>query len=260
MAAVLDQTFINAGNKLQQLESIGAEQNQPFLFNYCKKLIDQAQQDGRHSASLVKKMTVALDQLQQAFDEAKIIAQQQISDVLKNDINDKPQLDHFFNSGDFKAISRRYSQFNQGQAFYTQTLMPINALTHSLNLQSEQRAKLSQSENLDSYLQQVDHDLFDSLDINTSEITLSETEPLILQSVQLFKQSQQQFNVTQLVQQAIADSPDKPGPLNPHMLAIRSLTLMQDLSPKYMERFISYIDNLLWLEQGNEKLLTKKKP
>jgi hypothetical protein len=35
------------------------------------------------------------------------------------------------------------------------------------------------------------------------------------------------------------------------MLAIRSLSTMQDISPAYLNRFISYVDTLFWLEQAD---------
>ncbi|HSW05521.1 DUF2894 domain-containing protein, partial [Aquabacterium sp.] len=36
-----------------------------------------------------------------------------------------------------------------------------------------------------------------------------------------------------------------------HALVLRSLTLMRELSPDYLSRFMSHIDALLWLEQAN---------
>jgi len=53
-----------------------------------------------------------------------------------------------------------------------------------------------------------------------------------------------------LVTRAIREGPKNAGPLNQQMLAIRSLTTMRKLSPQYLNRFISYIDTLFWLEQA----------
>ncbi len=52
------------------------------------------------------------------------------------------------------------------------------------------------------------------------------------------------------VMQAIQEKPDNPGPLNPQALIIRSLSMMQDLSPAYASRFVSYMDALLCLRQS----------
>ena len=45
--------------------------------------------------------------------------------------------------------------------------------------------------------------------------------------------------------------PKNAAPLNSHHLVHRSLTLMRDLSPEYLDRFMSYVDALLWLDQAN---------
>lgn len=42
------------------------------------------------------------------------------------------------------------------------------------------------------------------------------------------------------------------GPLNSRSLVHRSLTLMRDLSPGYLQHFLAYVDALSWLEQMQE--------
>jgi hypothetical protein len=49
-----------------------------------------------------------------------------------------------------------------------------------------------------------------------------------------------------------ASLPENAGPLNSQHLVHRSLLLMRELSPEYLERFVGYIDALQWLEQSNE--------
>ena len=41
------------------------------------------------------------------------------------------------------------------------------------------------------------------------------------------------------------------GPLNSHHLVHRALLLMRELSPEYLNRFMSYVDSLLWIDQAN---------
>ena len=53
--------------------------------------------------------------------------------------------------------------------------------------------------------------------------------------------------------QAMVRGPENAGPLNPHMLVLRSLALMRQLSPDYLQRFLSHVDSLLWLDQENQK-------
>lgn len=53
------------------------------------------------------------------------------------------------------------------------------------------------------------------------------------------------------VARASARAPDNAGPLNSHLLVLRSLSLMQSLSPHYLRRFVALADTLLWLEKAH---------
>ncbi|MGO4331144.1 DUF2894 domain-containing protein [Cupriavidus sp. 2TAF22] len=45
--------------------------------------------------------------------------------------------------------------------------------------------------------------------------------------------------------------PDNAGPLNSNHLVHRALLLMRELSPGYLQQFLSYVDALSWMEQMN---------
>jgi len=71
-------------------------------------------------------------------------------------------------------------------------------------------------------------------------------------TVQFFKRTWSRLSADQRLAQSRASLPGNAGPLNSHHLVHRSLTLMRELSPEYLERFVGYIDALQWLEQANE--------
>jgi hypothetical protein len=75
-----------------------------------------------------------------------------------------------------------------------------------------------------------------------------------LKSVRLFRESAQKQSMHNRVTQLISEGPENAGPLNPHRLMIRSLCALRDLSPDYLNRVISHIDTLLWLEQAGSQL------
>jgi hypothetical protein len=56
--------------------------------------------------------------------------------------------------------------------------------------------------------------------------------------------------------------PQNAGPLNSSNLVHRSLSLMRELSPGYLQHFLSYVDSLAWLEQlnGGEAAAAKEAP
>lgn len=75
--------------------------------------------------------------------------------------------------------------------------------------------------------------------------------PAELKSVRYFRNTWARLSVDQQVADALAQGPENAGPLNSHLLVLQSLKLMRDLSPDYLNRFMSYVDALLWLDQAD---------
>ena len=71
-------------------------------------------------------------------------------------------------------------------------------------------------------------------------------------TLQFFKRTWSRLSADQRLAQSRATLPDNAGPLNSHHLVHRSLMLMRELSPEYLEHFVAYVDALQWLEQSNE--------
>lgn len=65
--------------------------------------------------------------------------------------------------------------------------------------------------------------------------------------VRQFRQQLRRISVQKQVSQAIAQAPRNAGPINSHMLVLRALGLMRDLSPEYLHRFMVHLDTLLCL-------------
>ncbi len=78
--------------------------------------------------------------------------------------------------------------------------------------------------------------------------------------VEQFRQQLGKISVQKQVTQAIAQAPQNAGPINSHMLVLRSLGLMRDLSPDYLNRFMAYVDTLLILEDSGQSKPASKKP
>lgn len=79
-------------------------------------------------------------------------------------------------------------------------------------------------------------------------------------TVQFFKRTWSRLSADQRLAQSRATLPENAGPLNSHHLVHRSLTLMRELSPDYLERFVGYVDALQWLEQANEAAAQEPRP
>lgn len=72
-----------------------------------------------------------------------------------------------------------------------------------------------------------------------------------LKTLSYFRSTWSKLAADQRVTQSLAKVPKNAGPLNTHHLVQRALTLMRDLSPQYLQRFMAHVDALLWIEQVN---------
>lgn len=78
--------------------------------------------------------------------------------------------------------------------------------------------------------------------------------------IQQFRKQLSRISVQKQVTQAIAQAPQNAGPINSHMLVLRSLGLMRDISPDYLNRFMAHVDTLLCLDEADRSKPVVKKP
>jgi DUF2894 family protein len=74
-----------------------------------------------------------------------------------------------------------------------------------------------------------------------------------IKSARRFRATWSRIAAEKQVSDAFGRGPENAGPLNAHMLVLHSLRLMRDLSPHYLQQFLSQVDSLLWLDQVNQK-------
>lgn len=73
-----------------------------------------------------------------------------------------------------------------------------------------------------------------------------------LQALAYFRHTWAKLAVHRSLNQSIAKTPKNAGPLNSHRLVLRSLEVMREVSPDYLNRFVGYVDALLVLDgMGN---------
>ena len=78
--------------------------------------------------------------------------------------------------------------------------------------------------------------------------------------VRQFRQQLRKISVHKQVSQAMAMAPQNAGPINSHMLVLRSLGLMRDISGDYLNRFMVHLETLLCLDEDERNRLPTKKP
>jgi hypothetical protein len=80
-----------------------------------------------------------------------------------------------------------------------------------------------------------------------------------LKAVREHRSTWARLGVDQRLRQSLATVPDKAGPLNTQRLMHQALTAMRDASPAYLQRFITQVEALLWLDQASLPLGTAPK-
>ncbi len=71
-----------------------------------------------------------------------------------------------------------------------------------------------------------------------------------LKTLRYFSSTWSKLSADRRLKQSLVKLPENAGPLNSHQLVHRALTLMRDVSPAYLNRFMSYVDTLSSLEQA----------
>ncbi|SFC62886.1 Protein of unknown function [Polaromonas sp. OV174] len=80
---------------------------------------------------------------------------------------------------------------------------------------------------------------------------------LELKSIRYFRDTWSKLSVEKQLAQANEQGPENAGPLNSHQLLLRAFSVMRDISPDYLNRFVSYVDTLLWLDHVDSKPIAK---
>ncbi|KAA0089629.1 DUF2894 domain-containing protein [Paraburkholderia sp. T12-10] len=73
-----------------------------------------------------------------------------------------------------------------------------------------------------------------------------------------FREIWSRLSTQRQLRQSLAQVPGNAGPLNSSSLVHRSLSLMQAVSPGYLQQFLSYVDALSWIEQMHATLPADK--
>lgn len=145
------------------------------------------------------------------------------------------------------------NKLSAGLSDYEQRLSQVGS--GSKRTMAPSAPTLSPLADLNRYIQTLSSD---SVDPVSHPAHHQQTE---MKSVRAFSEVWSKIAAEHQVDAAFGRGPENAGPLNSHMLVLRSLELMRALSPDYLRRFLSHADSLLWLEQVNQQYaLSDNKP
>ena len=247
----------------QQLEALtakGAEHFDPVGFRFITAMTQRAAtQPDNVAGLLVEKSQAALDQYQQnlAVAHRKAIKQVQLINIRFPEHSAKAH--RYLVSCQYREIAKLLNQLQSTSS----RVSALSALTVELLKDEELSVQENKQETLDDLLRQQESTLLQSLvvgkkTVSSSSSSLGGGQQGELKSIRLFRESWSKIHSEQRLAKSINDAPASAGPLNEQRLMVRSLEMMQELSPKYLSRFVSYVDSLLWLEQAGKKAAMNK--
>lgn len=201
------------------LYTAGAGRFDPVRLHYIEALARRA---STHQGSVKRMLDTRLEQalaaLKERFEQARCDASEAMARSAQHYPHAADDLQRLFDAGDFKGLQRLIATLGtreQGAA--------LRALVHQLD-------------------QHIPENADGRLEGNAGP--RSE-----LKAIRNFRNTWAKLSIDKHVAQALEKAPKNAGPINSHMLVLRSLALMRDISPDYLNRFMLYTDTLLCLDQ-----------
>lgn len=234
---------------MKTLTEAGAANFDPVRYRYLEALIEQMGQT-RHAVAVVleQKALAALAVLEEDFTSARLGAETDVARIASKYPEEVELAQTLLSQGELDQLGLLVLRLRNEK-----TQVEVSDLKDRLHNPD----KLSQrsSNALENLMRSEVSRLVDA----TGPTANKPGEPEgsrgdELRSIQPYRESLARINADKVVARAIAACPVDAGPLNPQKLIIRSLSSMRDLSPHYLNRFVTYMETLLWLEQaGLEK-------
>lgn len=208
---------------IASLRAAGADRFDPMRLHYIEGL---AKRTLAHQGSIRRlldgKLAQALAAFRERFDLARGDAQQTVARCVHQYPQAANDLQRLFAAGDFTGLRQCVTR-----------------------LETNERCS-----SLGGLVRQLEQHALENADVLTNESTGSRTE---LKAIRNFRNTWSKLSVDKQVSQALQQAPKNAGPINSHMLMLRSLALMREISPEYLNHFMSYADSLLCLDQGEKE-------
>ncbi|HJU71763.1 MAG TPA: DUF2894 domain-containing protein [Paucimonas sp.] len=205
------------------LRTAGANRFDPTGWHYIEVLAERA---AAHQGSVRRMLDARLVRVLTALQERFELAQCDATEVLARGVQQYPHaagdLQRLHGAGDFTGLRRLLTTLQANEQCAS-----LGALVRQLEQHSPDHAEAQR----------------DGAGGSRSE----------LKAIRNFRNTWSKLSVDKQVAQALEQAPKNAGPINSHMLVLRSLALMRDISPDYLNRFMSYADTLLVLDLGEKE-------
>lgn len=217
----------DAAARINGLRAQGAHRLDPVRFHYLETLAGRLEAlDAAVRRVLEARLENALATYATDFEQAKADAHAAMAQLSADHPETAAELQEKFDAGDFRGLREAAAKRKENPPPDSSAApSSLAELTRYLAAQFPEHGAGSLDERFGS--------------------------PVELKTIRRFRDTWTRLSVEKQLSRAIEQGPANAGPLNSHRLVLRALGLMRDLSPAYLGRFMSYVDALLWLDQGD---------
>lgn len=225
---------------LAQLQADGARGFDPVRFRYLAAMNRRALALPEPAATLVtNKARAALQRFRSDFDRAREQAEGDLELLVAARPASRESLQGLLQCGDFRGLRCAAARLRRAES----TLSPA-ALTRLLAAEPAARPAPA---TLASAMTEQEQAFLGQGSSDGSPAPGIRAEP---DSLAPLRETLTALATARTLERERRHKPAESGPLNPQMLALRSLESMRELSPAYLARFVSYLDTLFWLEKA----------
>ncbi len=237
---------------ISALRASGAHNFDPVRFSFIEAMTRRAKGRGEAVGRIVEQ--AALKALEE-YRADLVLAQGEAAASLNTaDKALTEELQRLFQACQFREMKRLLARAERGKSSDT-----LAALSTYISSPQPLAASNSVPPSFDDTLRQQEWELIQAGGNFSSTEEGSHLESTLQQglaehsAIHYFREALVKRNADKLVTKLINEIPKDAGPLNPQKLIVQSLASMRDLSPHYLNRFVAYIDTLLWLEKAGGK-------
>jgi hypothetical protein len=221
--------FPDSSQLIVALHSLGGDQFDPVGLHYIEVLASRVNLHPENVRRILDaKLAQALMVFKERFDKTQGDTRAAITQAASDHPHAADELQKLFRAGDFNGVTRR-----------------IAALKHNHHLSS-----------LAELVRDVAKSAPDRVDDGFDGHIGLRPE---LRVTQYFRNTWSRLSIKKRVTKELDQAPKNAGPINSQMLLLRSLALMREISPDYLNRFTSYADTLLALDQFDKAKQTSAK-
>ena len=222
--------------RIDSLQAQGAEQFDPAAFCFLQRQQQRLAQLRHTSPRTLARLAGAVSQLEQHMARS----QQAVEQHWNRDA--QPQLTPLYEQHDFKALLRQLAP--------AQAPSPLAEVIAQLRQNGDPTPEPANRDPLRALLQEQEGNLLEDESPAPQPIN---DGPRELKALSRVRAGQQQQRKRRRIEDALTQTPSDAGPLNSHRLVTRAITALQELSPAYLDHFVSYVDTLMVLEKAGKK-------